>query len=144
MTKLTQKSSMAGYRNSSTARGSLWISSMNSTSPRSRLVRIPMRSPPRSRAGPEVVTILVPISAAMMVAKGLAPLPRGLDADPQPRHHPGLADALVEGPRPEAPDEAVLLVRRGPRPGRGASAPLGRDGAQKTLPRHGRAPRSAR
>src|SRR2546421_1620565 len=32
MTKLTEKSSMAGYRSSSTARGSRWTSSMNRTS----------------------------------------------------------------------------------------------------------------
>src|SRR3989442_584194 len=48
ITKLTQKSSIAGYKNSSTARDSRWISSMNSTSPDCSLVRTPIRSPPRS------------------------------------------------------------------------------------------------
>src|SRR5207247_2502170 len=49
MTKLTAKSSIAGYSSSSTARGSRWTSSMKSTSFSPRLVRMPIRSPPRSR-----------------------------------------------------------------------------------------------
>ena len=77
MTKLTEKSSMAGYRSSSTARGSRWTSSMNRTSFSARFVRIPMRSAPRSIAGPDVVTRVVPISFAMMPASVVLPSPGG-------------------------------------------------------------------
>src|SRR5215472_12522711 len=79
ITKVTEKSSIAGYKSSSTTRGSRWISSMNSTSRSPRLVRIPMRSPPRSRDGPAVVTMEAPISFAMIVASVVLPSPGGPD-----------------------------------------------------------------
>ena len=77
MTKLTEKSSIAGYSSSSTGRGSRWTSSMKSTSFSPRLVRIPIRSPPRSMAGPEVVTSVVPISLARIPASVVLPSPGG-------------------------------------------------------------------
>ena len=77
MTKLTEKSSMAGYSSSSTARGSRWTSSMNITSLAPKLVRMPIRSAPRSIAGPEVVTRFVSISFAMIPASVVFPRPGG-------------------------------------------------------------------
>ena len=54
-----------------------WISSMKSTSPVCRLVRIAARSPMRSIAGPDVTRMLTPISAAMMYASVVLPRPGG-------------------------------------------------------------------
>ena len=71
------KSSMAGYSTSSTAWERRWISSMNSTSPAFRLVRMDARSPGRSMAGPLVTRMLWPISAAMMPARVVLPRPGG-------------------------------------------------------------------
>src|SRR5262245_22855184 len=50
---------------------------MNSTSRSPRLVRMPMRSAPRSSEGPAVVTSAAPISLAMMVASVVLPSPGG-------------------------------------------------------------------
>ena len=77
MTKLTAKSSIAGYRSSSTGRGRRWTSSMKRTSCSARFVRIPMSSAPRSIAGPDVGTRFVPISFAMMPASVVLPRPGG-------------------------------------------------------------------
>ena len=71
------KSSIAGYRISSTARERRWISSMKSTSPSSSLVRIAARSPARSSAGPDVMCRCTPISAATMPASVVLPSPGG-------------------------------------------------------------------
>ena len=71
------KSSIAGYRISSTARDSRWISSMNNTSPSSSLVRIAARSPARSSAGPDVTCRCTPISVATMPASVVLPSPGG-------------------------------------------------------------------
>src|SRR3990170_4239711 len=76
-TTSSAKSSMAGYRISSTTWLSRWISSMNSTSPLPRLVRTAARSPARSMAGPEVGRICGPISAATMLASVVLPSPGG-------------------------------------------------------------------
>ena len=54
-----------------------WISSMNKTSPASRLVRMAARSPVRSMAGPLVVWIFEPISLATTVASVVFPRPGG-------------------------------------------------------------------
>ena len=75
--KSTAKSSMAGYRNSSTTLGSRWISSIKKTSPLSILVRSPIKSPPFSSAGPDEVMMRVPISPAMMCARVVFPSPGG-------------------------------------------------------------------
>src|SRR5688572_11640123 len=71
------KSSSAGYRISSTTGARRWISSMNSTSRGSRLVRRAARSPGRSSTGPEVWRRLTPISRAMMCASVVLPRPDG-------------------------------------------------------------------
>src|SRR5688500_498101 len=71
------KSSSAGYRISSTTGERRWISSMNSTSLGSRLVRIAARSPGRSSTGPEVWRRLTPSSLAMMCASVVLPSPGG-------------------------------------------------------------------
>src|SRR5690606_13349760 len=71
------KSSIAEYRTSSTTRDSRWISSMKNTSPGSRLERMAARSPGRSRAGPEVICRVVPISAATIPASVVFPRPGG-------------------------------------------------------------------
>jgi len=60
------KSSIAGYRLSSTAGVSLWISSMKSTSDRFSLVSRPASAPLCSTAGPEVAWTVTPISWPMM------------------------------------------------------------------------------
>ena len=54
-----------------------WISSMNSTSCGSRLVRMAARSPARSSTGPEVERRLTPISWATMWASVVLPSPGG-------------------------------------------------------------------
>src|SRR5437763_17190255 len=71
------KSSIAGYRISSTARPSRWISSMNSTSPSVRSLRMAARSPARTSAGPDVTRRPTPISAATMPARLVLPSPGG-------------------------------------------------------------------
>lgn len=52
-----------------------WISSMNKISLSARLVRIAAKSPVFSMAGPEVILILPPISAAIIWAKVVLPRP---------------------------------------------------------------------
>src|ERR1700743_1164489 len=71
------KSSSAGYRISSTTGDSRWISSMNSTSLRSRPVRMAARSLGFSSTGPEVWRRLTPSSAAMMWLSVVLPRPGG-------------------------------------------------------------------
>ena len=71
------KSSSAGYRISSTTGESRWISSMNSTSCGSRLVRSAARSPARSSTGPDVWRRLTPSSCAMMCDSVVLPSPGG-------------------------------------------------------------------
>jgi hypothetical protein len=70
---------MALYSNSSAGLAIRWISSMNSTSPAPRLVRIAARSPERSITGPLVVRMPVPSSAATMFANVVFPKPGGPD-----------------------------------------------------------------
>src|SRR5918994_6153379 len=77
ITMSSWKSSIAGYSTSSTARGSRWTSSMKSTSPSSRLVRMAARSPARSSAGPLVTRRLTPSSAATIPASDVLPVPGG-------------------------------------------------------------------
>src|SRR5437660_86304 len=43
------------------------------------------------------------------VVERLPPLPGGLKADAEAADHPGLADALVQSRRPEAPDELLVV-----------------------------------
>ena len=71
------KSSIAGYRTSSTARGRRWISSMNSTSLRLSVVSSAARSPAFSMAGPEVIFRFTPSSDAMMQDSVVLPSPGG-------------------------------------------------------------------
>ena len=71
------KSSIAGYRISSTDRDRRWISSTNRTSRSSSLVRMAARSPARSSAGPDVTCSVTPISAAAMPASVVLPSPGG-------------------------------------------------------------------
>ncbi len=71
------KSSIAGYRISSTARGSRWISSMNSTSPSWRSVSSAARSPARTITGPAVIRSPTPISAATIPDSEVFPSPGG-------------------------------------------------------------------
>ena len=56
---------------------SRWISSMKSTSPSCRWVRMAAMSALRSSAGPEVVTMFTLISRAMMLASVVLPSPGG-------------------------------------------------------------------
>lgn len=72
-----QKSSIAGYSVSSTTLFKRCISSINNTSPSIRLVRIEAKSPERSMAGPVVVRMLTPSSAAKMWARVVLPKPGG-------------------------------------------------------------------
>ena len=72
-----KKSSIAEYRTSSTTRLSRWTSSMKSTSPGWRLVRMAAMSPARSTAGPEVTRMATSISVAMMLASVVFPRPGG-------------------------------------------------------------------
>ena len=120
------KSSIAGYRISSTARDSRWISSTNSTSPSSSFVRIAARSPARSSAGPDVMWRCDCISVATMPAKRrlaepwrageqevidrLATLASGLEHDRQVLLQLTLADELVERPGSQAGLDRLLDV----------------------------------
>ena len=79
MTRSRRKSSIAGYRISSTVRARRWISSMKSTSRSWRFVRIAARSPARSSTGPEVTLKPTPSSEATMWASVVLPRP-GLPA----------------------------------------------------------------
>ena len=104
------KSSRAGYRTSSTGRGMRWISSTNSTSPSSRLVRIAARSLGRSSAGPDVGWNPAPISigddlgerglaearrsAEQQVVDRLAPSPGAVDQQRELLLDPLLAHEL--------------------------------------------------
>src|SRR5919204_303886 len=72
-----RKSSSAGYRISSIARLSRWISSTNSTSCRSRPVRIAAMSPLRSSAGPATQRMPTPSSSRTMYARLVFPRPGG-------------------------------------------------------------------
>ena len=54
-----------------------WISSMNSTSPSSRLVSSPARSPAFSMVGPLVLLRLAPMALARMLARVVLPRPGG-------------------------------------------------------------------
>ncbi len=73
----TRKSSMAGYRNSSSAGRIRWISSTNRMSPACSPVSSPTRSPAFSSTGPDVVRMLTPISRAMRIASVVLPKPGG-------------------------------------------------------------------
>ena len=77
VTMSSAKSSMAEYSTSSTARFSRWISSMNSTSPSFRFVKMAARSPALPMAGPDVILRSTPISSAMMPASVVLPRPGG-------------------------------------------------------------------
>ena len=71
------KSSMALYKYSSICFGKRWISSMKRTSPSSRPVSRPARSPGFSMTGPLVDLRLTPRALAMMVARVVLPRPGG-------------------------------------------------------------------
>src|SRR4051794_26270236 len=73
----SRKSSSAGYRISSTARLSRWISSTKRTSCSSRLVRIAAMSPLRSSAGPATQRMPTPSSSRTMCARLVFPRPGG-------------------------------------------------------------------
>src|SRR5690242_6977283 len=73
----SRKSSSAGYRISSIARFSRWISSTKSTSCRSSPVRIAAMSPLRSSAGPATQRIPTPSSSRTMCARLVLPSPGG-------------------------------------------------------------------
>ncbi len=77
MMRSSWKSSIAGYRISSMAGCSRWISSMNSTSRGCRLVRIAARSPARWITGPEVARNPTPSSRATICASVVLPRPGG-------------------------------------------------------------------
>ena len=72
-----RRSSIAGYRTSSTDLESRWISSMNRTSPSWRSVSSAARSPGRESTGPDVIRIPEPISTATMLASEVLPRPGG-------------------------------------------------------------------
>ena len=114
------KSSIAGYRISSTARDRRWISSMNSTSPSSSLVRIAARSPARSSAGPDVTCRWTPISVATMPASVVLPSPGG-------PANSRWSTAWFRAARRLEDDREVFLelgAGRRTRRGRGAAGPL--------------------
>ncbi|MNL13228.1 hypothetical protein D3C87_1341310 [compost metagenome] len=71
------KSSIAEYKYSSTIGLNRWISSINSTSPSSRLVNRPARSPGLSNTGPDVILMPTPISLAMILESVVLPRPGG-------------------------------------------------------------------
>ena len=71
------KSSIAGYRISSTARFMRWISSTKRMSFSCRFVRSAARSPGFSMVGPEVMRIFTPISLAITAASVVLPSPGG-------------------------------------------------------------------
>src|SRR4051795_10044673 len=73
----SRKSSSAGYRISSTARLSRWISSTKRTSCLSRPVRIAAMSPFRSSAGPATQRMPTPSSSRTMYARLVFPRPGG-------------------------------------------------------------------
>src|SRR2546430_693899 len=77
MMRSSWKSSIAGYSTSSTAGLRRWISSMNSTSRSSRLVRSAARSPALAITGPEVARKLTPSSRATICASVVLPRPGG-------------------------------------------------------------------
>ena len=70
---------MALYKYSSITGLSRCISSIKSTSPSSKLVSIPARSPGLSMIGPVVGRMLTPISSAIIYAKVVFPKPGGPD-----------------------------------------------------------------
>ena len=130
-----------------------WTSSMNSTSPSSRFVRIAARSPARSSAGPLVGWMRAPISVAMMPGeRGLAETGRPANSTwstAWPRCRGGgqhdlevlaqarLADELVEAARPQR-----RLLGGLDRIGRRAAA--ARLSSRLTAPAHRSASRSRR
>ena len=73
----SRKSSSAGYRISSAARFSRWISSTNSTSRGSSVVRIAAMSPFRSSAGPATWRMPTPSSLRTICASDVLPSPGG-------------------------------------------------------------------
>ena len=73
----SSKSSIAEYSISSINFGIRWISSINRTSPGSRLDSTAAKSPLFSKAGPVVVLILVPNSLAIIWARVVLPSPGG-------------------------------------------------------------------
>src|SRR5699024_2396188 len=72
-----KKSSIAGYRTSSTERGNRCTSSIKSTSPGSKEDKIAAKSPERSIAGPDVERNCTPISLAIIAANVVFPSPGG-------------------------------------------------------------------
>ena len=68
---------MAEYKNSSTTGLKRCISSMKSTSPFSKLVNKPAKSPAFSNTGPLVVFIFAPNSLAIMILNVVFPKPGG-------------------------------------------------------------------
>src|SRR5579875_3952706 len=71
------KSSIAGYKISSTGRAKRWISSTNNTSPSERFVSNAAKSPARTSAGPDVTRSPASISLATMPAEEVLPRPGG-------------------------------------------------------------------
>ena len=71
----TRKSSIAMYSISSAGRDMRWISSRKRTSPSWREERIAARSPACWMAGPEVMRMGAPISAAMIIDRVVLPRP---------------------------------------------------------------------
>ena len=121
--KSMRKSSIAGYRNSSTAFGSRWISSMKSTDRSSALVRYGITSLGAARAAPLAIWKPTPRSRGMHMAKVVFPRPGGpskrmcpsgsprfdgrIDRDFQPRVHFPLSDHVLHVLRAQV---AVLIV----------------------------------
>src|SRR5699024_1965669 len=77
MTISRKKSSIAGYKTSSTAWGNLCISSINKTSPGSSEDSIAAKSPALSIAGPDVDLNWTSISLAIIAANVVLPNPGG-------------------------------------------------------------------
>jgi hypothetical protein len=111
------KSSIAGYRTSSTVRGSRWTSSTNSTSPGCRPVRIAARSPgvrspdptshgtarrPRWRRSPRASSCRVPAHPTAARDRRAPTLARSGEHELELAPHPLLADELVERRRTQA------------------------------------------
>jgi len=80
-----RRSSIAGYKISSTPRERRWISSTNKTSPSCRSVNRAAKSPGRESTGPDVIRRPAPISAATMLASEVLPSPGGPRTRGDPR-----------------------------------------------------------
>src|SRR5215813_11337870 len=122
MTKLTVKSSMAGYRSSSTTRGRRWISSTKRMSRSFRLVRMPMRSPPRSSDGRRHLVgqdggqrglAQAGRPGEQHMIERLAALARRLDGHAEALHGRSLPYVLIEVLRAKLALEARLLGKGG-------------------------------